>query len=92
MSTEAERDQLRRLLDDPTGVLGCACGCLHFLEEDIIDQRPVVRFRCAHYEHRLDGTEQTYTNPPNDGAVLANVPVPLPSPEEIAAMAGPVAT
>lgn len=69
MSTADERANAKALLDDPQGVIGCDCGCLHYLEVDAIG-RPTVRFRCAHPEHRLDGTERVYTNPPNDGAVL----------------------
>jgi len=71
-----ERDALRALAgDDPAalGYLQCGCGCYHPVQRDGVG-RPEVRFACPHPTHTvtmLDGTPRTYTNPPNDGAVLS---------------------
>jgi hypothetical protein len=46
-------------LDDATRGVACSCGCVHLLAEDVL-QRPEVRFRCLHTEHKLEGFLRTY--------------------------------
>ena len=86
--TPEERTLLKQHLDDPSLVLGCSCGCFHFIGLDTL-QRPEVLFRCAHLEHRLDGSERVYLNPPHNGAVLVAESLAQAGPETYVA---PLAT
>lgn len=64
------RAALASLAGDPAPFVKCSCGCYHPKSKDTIG-RTEVRFACPHHVHTLDGTMITFTNPPNDGAVIS---------------------
>ena len=82
--TPEERTALKQHLDDPSLVLGCSCGCFHFISLDAIS-RPEVMFRCSHPEHQLDGMSRVYPNPPYVGAVLVEEAIDRTDPSELVA-------
>ncbi len=47
----------------------CSCECFHAVLRDIKD-RVEVRFACPHPIHHLPEFGLTYTNPPNDAAIV----------------------
>ncbi len=47
----------------------CSCGCFHPVLRDV-KERVEVRFACPHPVHHLPEFALTWTNPPNDAAIV----------------------
>ncbi len=49
--------------------IACSCGCYHPILRDVKD-RVEIRFACPHPVHHFEEFRLTYTNPPNDAAIV----------------------